>query len=177
MVTDDSSLPETAMARRSRAREVALQLLYQHDYNPGLDRPAIEDFVRARLNDRELEPFCLSLYDGVITHASELDSRIQAAAENWRLPRMAGVDRNVLRLGAYELLFAPDTPDPVALDEAIELARRYGTADSTAFVNGILDQLRAVARSETAPQQGSESAPQQPDTVPSQDVPVPDRQP
>jgi N utilization substance protein B len=129
------------MARRSRAREVALQLLFQRDYNPGLERAAIEQFVRNRLRDRELEAFCLALYDGSVTHAAQIDQRIQNVAENWRLPRMAAVDRNVLRLGAYELLFGPGTPDRVALDEAIELARRYGSAESPSFVNGILDPL------------------------------------
>jgi N utilization substance protein B len=129
------------MARRSRAREVALQLLFQRDYNAGVDRSAIERFVHDRLRDRELETFCLALYDGVVTHRAAIDERLAAAAENWRLPRMAGVDRNALRLGGYELLFAPDTPRGVALDEAIELARRFGSADSPTFVNGILDQL------------------------------------
>jgi N utilization substance protein B len=129
------------MARRSRAREVALQLLFQRDYNPGLDRPAIERFVHDRLRNPELEAFCLTLYDGVLTHRAAIDERLAAAAENWRLPRMAAVDRNALRLGAYEILFAPDTPPGVALDETIELARRYGSADSPTFVNGVLDQL------------------------------------
>jgi N utilization substance protein B len=130
------------MSRRSRAREVALQLLFQHDHNPGVDRAAVDRFVHDRLHDRELEPFCLSLYDGVLAHLEEIDQQISRAAENWRLPRMATVDRNVLRLGAYELQFAPDTPHGVTLDEAIELARRYGSADSPAFVNGVLDRLR-----------------------------------
>ena len=132
------------MTRRSRAREVALQLLFQHDHNPGVDRASIERFVRDRLRDSNLEAFCLSLYDGVVTHVEAIDQRLAAAAENWRLPRMASVDRNVLRLGAYELLFAPETPPSVALDEAIELARRYGSADSSAFVNGVLDKLRQL---------------------------------
>ena len=130
------------MTRRSRAREVALQLLYQRDLNPRVDRKTIERFVRDRLRDPGLEPFCLGLYDGVVTHLADIDERLGQAAENWRLPRMAAVDRNVLRLGAYELLFAPDTPAGVALDEAIELARRYGSADSPGFVNGVLDRLR-----------------------------------
>jgi N utilization substance protein B len=130
------------MARRSRAREVAVQLLFQRDHNPTVDRPAIERFVRDRLRDPELEPYCLGLYDGVVSHLDDLDPRLQAAAENWRLHRMATVDRNVLRLGAFELLYAWDTPAAVALDEAIELARRYGSTDSPAFVNGVLDKLR-----------------------------------
>ena len=130
------------MTRRSRAREVALQLLYQRDLNPRVDRKAIERFARDRLRDPALEPFTLGLYDGVNSQGEDIDRRLSEAAENWRLSRMAAVDRNVLRLGAYELLCTPETPANVALDEAIELARRYGSADSPAFVNGVLDRLR-----------------------------------
>jgi N utilization substance protein B len=130
------------MTKRSRAREVALQLLFQRDHNPNTDRAAIIQFIHDRLRAASLEPFCLGLYDGVLAHLDEIDTRLGAAAENWRLPRMAAVDRNVLRLGAYELLFAPDTPPGVAIDEAIELARRYGSKDSPGFVNGVLDRLR-----------------------------------
>ena len=130
------------MMRRSRAREVALQLLVQHDVNPGVGREVIAEFVRDRLRDPALEPFSLGLYDGVVAHAADIDRRLAAAAENWRVARMAVVDRNVLRLGGYELLFTPETPPNVALDEAIELARRFGSAGSPAFVNGVLDRLR-----------------------------------
>ena len=130
------------MTRRSRAREVALQLLFQHDFNHRIDRSALERFVRDRLRGETLVPFCLGLYDGAVANRSDIDRRLSEAAENWRLVRMAAVDRNVLRLGAYELLHAPETPPNVALDEAIELARRYGSADSPAFVNGVLDRLR-----------------------------------
>ena len=133
------------MTRRSRAREVALQLLFQRDYNPGLDRAALERFAADRLRDPALVPFCLGLYDGTVAHLADLDARLAAAAQNWRLPRMAAVDRNVLRLGAYEVLCTPETPATVAINEAIELARRYGSAGSPAFVNGILDRLRQGA--------------------------------
>ncbi|HTU93610.1 MAG TPA: transcription antitermination factor NusB [Gemmataceae bacterium] len=130
------------MTRRSRAREVALQLLFQRDLNKRIDRAVLERFVHDRLGDETLVSFCLGLYDGVITQQSDIDRRLSETAENWRLTRMAGVDRNVLRLGAYELLYTPETPPNVALDEAITLARRYGSADSSAFVNGVLDRLR-----------------------------------
>jgi N utilization substance protein B len=121
---------------------VALQLLFQRDLNPGVDRAAVERFVRDRLlHDPDLQPFCLELFDGVTAHLADIDQRLSAAAENWRVPRMAAVDRNVLRLGAFELFFVPDTPPSVALDEAINLARRYGSAESPAFVNGVLDRL------------------------------------
>ena len=130
------------MAKRSRAREVAVQLLFQRDHNPTVDRPSIDRFVMNRLRDPGMEAFCLGLYDGVVDHQADIDERRTAAAENWRLARMSTVDRNILRLGAYELLYSFDTPPAVALDEAISLARRLGTKESPSFVNGVLDQLR-----------------------------------
>jgi N utilization substance protein B len=134
------------MNRRSRAREVALQLLFQHDHNPTVDRAAIERFVHDRLRDAAAERFCLHLYDGVLAQNADIDQRLGAAAENWRLARMATVDRNALRLGAFEVLSDRETPAAVAIDEAIELARRYGAKDSPAFVNGVLDRLRRTAQ-------------------------------
>jgi N utilization substance protein B len=130
--------------RRFRAREVALQLLFQHDLNPKpVPRPAIEQFARDRLtDDAEAAAFCLALYDGVTARRAEIDPKLSATAENWRLNRMLPVDRNVLRLGVYELLFDPaGQPVPVVIDEAIELARRFGSKDSPGFVNGILDRI------------------------------------
>ena len=137
------------MSRRSRGREIALQLLYQREQNPKMDRAALERFARERMKDEPIRKFCLFLYDGVVEHLSEIDPKISAAAENWRLSRMPPLDRNVLRLGAFELLFMQDTPAAVAFDEAIELARRYGTADSSAFINGVLDRLRREAGQES----------------------------
>ncbi len=137
------------MTRRSRAREIALQLLFWRDANPTAPRPVIEQFVRDRLRDPALEPFCLSLYDGVVARLSEIDGLLTSAAENWRLIRMAAVDRNVLRLGTAELLAtAPDAPAAVVINEAIELARRYGAKDSPAFVNGVLDRINRVRSEE-----------------------------
>lgn len=130
------------MTRRSRAREVALQLLFQRDFNPDLSRDDVERFARDRLRGEDLQQFGLALYDGVVSHLADIDQKLTLAAENWRLQRMPAVDRNILRLGAYELLHSADTPAPVAFDEAIELAKRFGSAESSAFVNGVLDQLR-----------------------------------
>jgi N utilization substance protein B len=129
------------MTKRSRAREVALQLLFQHDFNAKIARADVVRFVADRLRDSLNAEFCLDLFDGVLAHLEDIDRRLGEAAENWRLPRMAAVDRNVLRLGAHEVLFIPDTPAGVALNEAIELARRFGSAESPAFVNGVLDRL------------------------------------
>lgn len=130
--------------RRSRAREVALQLLFQRDQNSTQpERGAVEGFARDRLlNDGELAAYSLALFDGVAARQAEIDERLAAAAENWRIGRMTPVDRNVLRLGIYELLFdAAPPPREVAIDEAIELARRFGSQESPAFVNGILDNV------------------------------------
>jgi transcription antitermination protein NusB len=133
------------MTRRSRGREVALQLLFQREHNAKVNRAAVEQFARERLKDEATRKFCLFLYDGIMEHLAEIDAKITAAAENWRLSRMPTVDRNVLRMGAYEVLHTHDTPAAVAFDEAIELARRFGTADSSAFVNGVLDRLSREA--------------------------------
>ena len=132
------------MIRRSKARETALQLLYQYDLNPQEPRAAIENFVHDRLPDDEARAYCLMLYDGVLAHIGVIDRRLTETATNWRLHRMAAVDRNVLRLGAFELLHCPEPPAAV-INEWIELARRFGGLSSPAFVNGILDSIKPAA--------------------------------
>lgn len=128
------------MPRRSRAREVALQILYQDDLNPQ-NNPALSDqLLQRRLGSGELARFARGLVAGVRRHRRQLDTALEQIAANWSLARMAATDRNVLRLAAYEILHT-DTPDPVAIDEAVELAKRFGTAQSAPFVNGILDRL------------------------------------
>jgi transcription antitermination protein NusB len=133
------------MFRRRRAREVALQVLCQRDANRAVNPAFAEQFVRERLREEPTRDYANKLIDGVTTRSEEIDKLLTAAAENWRLSRMAMVDRNVLRLGAFELLVNhPDAPPAVVLDEAIELARRFGSAESAAFVNGVLDQIRKL---------------------------------
>lgn len=133
------------MARRSRAREVALQVLFQDDLNPR-HNPAVADvFLQERLSSPELVEFARSLVSGVRRNRQELDELVARTADNWSLNRMAATDRNVLRLGAYEILYT-DTPDPVAINEAVELAKRFGSANSAHFVNGILDRFLARHR-------------------------------
>lgn len=131
--------------KRTHAREVALQLLFQHDLNPAIGREDVLRFTREQLGEDELATFALTLYDGARSRRDDIDGRLSRAAENWRLPRMAVIDRNILRLGAYEL-DSPDTPASVTLNEAIELARRFGSADSPSFVNGVLDRLHREQR-------------------------------
>lgn len=129
--------------RRTRGREVALQTLYQKELNPGLGARHLNTFLRRRLKQTpSLVDYAKALVEGVEAHKAELDARIQAVAENWRLDRMPALDRNVLRIGLYEIQTGGEnTPPPVALDEAVELAKRYGTAQSSKFINGLLDRF------------------------------------
>lgn len=126
--------------KRSHAREVALQLLFQRDLNPEIAPEEVERFAQEQLNDAELQHFALELYQGTCANREQIDERLSKAAENWRLTRMAVIDRNILRLGAFELEQGK-TPASVVLNEAIELARRFGSADSPSFINGVLDRL------------------------------------
>jgi len=128
------------MSRRSRAREVALQILYQDDLNPQHAVPDDARFVETRLQAPELVEFARSLIDGVRRNRQQLDDVLSQTADHWSLGRMAATDRNVLRLGAFEILHS-ETPDRVAINEAVELAKRFGSRQSAQFVNGILDRL------------------------------------
>lgn len=133
------------MRKRTRARELALQALYQLDIR-GVE---VLDDVGRFLSESEAEPevrqFARLLIDGCWEYRARLDQTIGEVAENWEIRRMAVVDRNVLRLASYELLFLDDVPPKVSINEAIDLAKRYSTGDSGAFVNGILDRIRALA--------------------------------
>ena len=130
------------MSRRSRAREVALQVLFEQDLNPRIGDEFQQEFIRQRLRDTDLQELAQNIVAGVDAKREGLDRIISEIAEHWTLDRMTVTDRNILRLGGYELLYT-DTPPKVAIDEALELAKRYGTAQSSQFVNGILDKMLA----------------------------------
>jgi len=102
---------------------------------------AISDFWRELPGDAEGRPYADDLVRGVRLDADKLDARIRAASQNWRIERMARIDRNALRLGTYELLTRTDVPRAVVLDEAVELAKRFGGEESSKFVNGVLDRI------------------------------------
>ena len=147
------------MTRRTRGREIALQVLYQTEQNPGHDAKEARRFIERRLlGDRKLCEFAEGLVAGVQKNQLRIDALITAVAENWRLDRMAAIDRNILRLGAFEMLFSPDVPTKVAINEALELAKRYSTAQSSRFVNGILDRLQAAGPSRSVGESPAEGA-------------------
>ena len=133
---------------RRRARELALQALYAIDMNPALTVEQALAFARSIevVDDAAALGYAETLLRGAVEHAAEIDAIIQGASKNWRLERMARVDRNLLRLGTYELRFVTDVPAKVAINEAIEVAKRFGAAESPAFVNGLLDRIAQELR-------------------------------
>jgi len=134
------------MGRRTKARECAFQLLYQWEITGETMETVIEGFWRLRSGMPAMRAMAERLARGAQARAAELDEAIGAAATHWRLDRIATVDRTILRLGAYELVAEAETPSAVVLDEAVELAKRFGEADSPAFVNGVLDAIRRRVR-------------------------------
>lgn len=138
----DANRQNATSTRRTRGREVALQILYQMEQNGAAEPKQMDLFIQRRLRDEKLQAFTRSLVAGVREHLAKLDELISGVAENWRIDRMAAIDRNILRLGAYEMLYRDDVPPKVAINEALELAKRYSTAQSSRFVNGILDRLQ-----------------------------------
>ena len=135
------------MASRRKARELALQMLFQWELGEHTPEHVIATFLRSQRTDPEEESFAQSLFEGTVSEVESLNRMIQERAEHWRLERMAAVDRNVIRLALYELLHYGETPPAVVINEALELARRFSTADSVEFVNGVLDAIRKTADS------------------------------
>jgi len=134
------------MGRRTKARECAFQMLYQWEIAGLPIERVVESFWRVRRSTEATREMADRLALGMAARAPEIDAAIAAAAANWRLERIAPVDRTVLRLGTYELMGEPLTPVAVVIDEAVEMARRFGEADSPAFVNGVLDAIRRRLR-------------------------------
>jgi transcription antitermination protein NusB len=128
------------MNPRHKARELALQVLFQWDIHRG-NSGWLEGFWDQHAASPESRTFAQFLVDGVIGNVAEIDALISRYAENWTISRMACIDRNVLRMAVYELLRLPDVPARVTLNEAIDIVRRFGDEQSGAFVNGILDRL------------------------------------
>jgi len=127
------------MGLRRRARELALQLLYQHEHT-GADLDAMQvDFDEWTSAGEEVRDFADFLLRGTLAHLTELDDELARQTAHWRLERLAAVDRNILRLAMFELIHEPDTPPAVVIDEAIEIAKKFGAEESGRFVNGVLD--------------------------------------
>jgi N utilization substance protein B len=138
------------MTKRRKARQYALQFLY------GIDLVALEPEERKKYDlfrgldefwkgadetDPDVKAFAEGLIRGTIDHLSDIDALVQKAVDKWKLLRMAAIDRNIIRVASYEILFREDIPDAVSMNEALEIAKRFSTAESAAFINGILDRI------------------------------------
>jgi len=130
------------LGQRRRARECALQMLFQIDLTGDRPDEVFPQFWEGQEIDVEGRRFAERLVLGTTTARARLDETIAACTEHWRIERMPAVDRNLLRLAAYEILLEPDTPAVVVIDEAVEIAKRFGSEQSGAFINGILDAIR-----------------------------------
>ena len=129
------------MGKRSKSREIALQVLYQIDMSDGDAEEAFDLFWHHFTPSEDLKDFSQHLVRGVYHHREEIDAIIEHYSEHWRLKRMTIVDRNILRSAIYELLFCADVPTKVVLNEAVELGKKFGSNKSGSFVNGILDKV------------------------------------
>ena len=118
-----------------------MQMLYQADIRHADPRQVVEEFWRESEQPEEIKAFANQLFSGTTSHLQEIDTLIASHADNWDLKRMAVIDRNILRLGVFELLHQEDVPPKVCINEAIELAKRFGDTESGKFINGVLDAI------------------------------------
>lgn len=130
------------MGSRRDAREFAVQILFQLDFNPAELEATLASFWPERKTTAKTRGFVEELVRGVLANREQVDATIVKCAQNWDLPRMAGVDRNVIRLAVYEMLCRTDIPHAVSIDEAVSIAKNMGDVGSGRFVNGVLDRVR-----------------------------------
>jgi N utilization substance protein B len=128
--------------KRRKAREYALQILFQVDFTKKrIDSEDLEEFWSGKKESRSVKEFTEDIVRGTLNSIDEIDAMIERVTENWLLKRMAAVDRNILRFAAYEILYRKDIPSAVTINEAIEIAKKFSSAESAPFINGILDRL------------------------------------
>lgn len=129
------------MRKRTQAREFALQILYRQDLNPEPAGPLLDSFWKDNPAPPEVREYTVRLVQGTLRHRAEIDAVIAKYAEHWELHRMAAVDRNILRYTVYELLYLEEIPPKVAINEAVNIAKKFSQEDSGKFVNGVLDKI------------------------------------
>jgi N utilization substance protein B len=139
------------MGKRRKARESALQILYQLEFDNSQVDQTIDNFWQKKKAPEETREYSRWLVKGTLSQQKEVDEAIQAISEHWRISRMALIDRNILRLAAFELLFAENVAPAIIINEAIEIAKRFSSPEAAAFVNGILDALRKKIQAKKRP--------------------------
>lgn len=135
------------MGKRRIARESTLQILFQLEFNHYLPEKTIKQYWKNKKASEEVKEYSNWLVNGIISHQKKIDNIIQSVSEHWRLSRMAVIDRNILRMAVFELLFEEDIAAAIIINEAIEIAKKYSSVEAATFVNGILDAIRKRLRS------------------------------
>ena len=133
---------DTFMGKRRKARESTLQILFQLEFNDSELENIFESFWQEKKASKEIKEYSRWLVEGIVSHRERIDRLIQSVSENWRIDRMALVDRNVLRIAVFELLCEERLAPAIVIDEAIEIAKKYSSEEAATFVNGILDAAR-----------------------------------
>ncbi len=139
------------MGSRRKAREAALQILYQTEFNDSELKDILSGFWINKKSDKEMRTFCRALVENVLAHKEEIDRAIQSVSENWRISRMAVIDRYILRMAVCELIFDKAIAPAIVINEAIEIAKKYSGTQAANFINGILDAVKKNAESSKRP--------------------------
>ena len=134
------------MGNRRKSRELAMQALFYMDMNQNDSNELLERFCLNFTPSKKARPFFLKLVKGVLQAKPEIDSIIETFSDNWKINRMSCVDRNIMRIAVYELLYCQDIPSKVSINEAIDVGKKFGTEESGAFINGILDSIRIALK-------------------------------
>jgi N utilization substance protein B len=159
------------MGNRRKSRELAMQALFYMDMSPNDSNEILKNFCSNFTPPRKILPFFLKLVNGVMQGKGEIDSILERFSDNWKLSRMSCVDRNTMRVAVYELLYCHDIPYKVSINEAIDVGKKFGTKESGAFINGILDSIRMALENKEIivknhiqkNQTGKENGPNMPD--------------
>ncbi len=136
------------MGTRRQARELAMQALFYMDMQKKASLQMLEHFCTNFHPPKKSEPFFLRLVNGVLEAKTEIDALIERFSKNWKINRMSCVDRNIMRIAVYELLFCEDIPPKVSINEAVDIGKKFGTEESGSFINGIMDSIRTVLEEE-----------------------------
>ena len=132
------------MGTRRQAREIAMQALFYMDTRNNVSVEMLEHFCGNFCPSKKIQPFFLKLVNGVLGAKGELDALIERFSKNWDINRMSGVDRNVMRIAVFELLYCDDIPPKVSINEAVDVGKKFGSEESGAFINGIMDSIRGA---------------------------------
>jgi N utilization substance protein B len=138
------------MGTRRQARELAMQALFYMDMQKDASEEMLKDFCDCFCPSKKSRPFLIRLVTGVLGTKGRIDALVERFSQNWKISRMSCVDRNVMRIAVYEMLYCDDIPPKVSINEAIDIGKKFGTQESGAFINGIMDSIRGALEEEGA---------------------------